>query len=188
MLPPWVWALPGLAGIPQVNELAFHANGRLFAPVAGDDLPVQDHMRKALVFGPLQRFAQVRSLSGEHGDHLVQVTVGGGPRDAVIPGQRVSGGVAAEPAQTQHGLPKAGQRPAAARGAAPPALREQQLRDELHQFPGDVKRGTISDHVEPSSEGDLVVRPLLLGLHAHAQPARFLRVSAWISLYAEDKA
>jgi hypothetical protein len=28
---------------------------------------------------------------------------------------------------------------------------------------GDVKPYTIGDHVEPSSEGDLVVRPLLLG-------------------------
>jgi len=48
----------------------FHADGGLFAPVAGDDLPVQDHMRETFVFGPLQRFAQVRSLFREHLDHL----------------------------------------------------------------------------------------------------------------------
>ena len=141
-----------LPGVPQVDDLAFDADGRLFAPVAGDDLPVQDHVGKALVPGPLQRLAQFRGLLGEHRNHLVQVAVSGGPRDAVITGQRVRGGAVAEPAHAQHRLPKAGQRPAPARGAAPPALLGQQLRDELHQFPGDVKRGTIGDHVEPSAE------------------------------------
>jgi len=152
-----------LAGVPQVDDLAFYADSWFFAPVTGDDLPVQDHMRKALVFGPFQRFAQVRSLFGEYGDHFVHIPVGGGPRDAVVTGRRVRGGAVAEPAHPQHSLPKAGQRPAAARGAAPPPLGEQQRRDELHQFPGDVKRGTIGDHVEPSSEGDLVVRPSSTG-------------------------
>src|SRR6266566_2193803 len=66
-----------LAGVPQVDYLAFHADCRLFAPVAGDDLPVQDHMRKARVPGPLQRFAQVRSLVREYGDHLVHIPVAG---------------------------------------------------------------------------------------------------------------
>jgi hypothetical protein len=28
-----------LAGVPQVNDLAFYADGRFLAPVAGDDLP-----------------------------------------------------------------------------------------------------------------------------------------------------
>jgi hypothetical protein len=32
----------------------------------------------------------------------------------------------------------------------------------------DVKRGTIGDHVEPSVEDDLVVRPFYLGLHARS--------------------
>ena len=88
----------------------------------------------------------------------------------------------------QHRLPEAGQRPAAPRGAAAAPLGQQQLRDELHQFPGDVKRGTIGDHVEPSAEVDLVVRPLLLGLHAHFRAARFVRVSARMSLSGQDKA
>ena len=35
------------------------------------------------------------------------------------------------------------------RRATPPALREQQLRGEPGQFPGDVERGTIGNHVEP---------------------------------------
>jgi hypothetical protein len=49
-------------------------------------------------------------------------------------------------------------------------------------------RGTIGDYLEPSGEEDLVVRPLLAGLHVHVQLARFLRESARISLYAENKA
>ena len=36
----------------------------------------------------------------------------------------------------------------------------------------------------PSSEGDLMVRPLLLGLHAHVRPAGVVGVSAWMSLAA----
>src|SRR6266568_2190278 len=70
----------------------------------------------------------------------------------------------------------------------PPALREQQLRNELRQFPGDVKRGTIDDHVEPSSEGDLVVRQFLLGLHGHFRAVRFVRVSAPVPSPGWDKA
>src|SRR5262249_34336258 len=69
------------------------------------------------------------------------------------------GSAVAEPPQPQHGLPKAGQCPAAARGAAPPPLREQQHRKVLRQFPGNVERGTIADHMEPLlAEEDLVVR------------------------------
>jgi hypothetical protein len=42
-----------------------------------------------------------------------------------------------------------GQRPAAPRGAAPAPLVQQQPRGELRQFPRDVERGTLGDHVEP---------------------------------------
>jgi hypothetical protein len=41
--------------------------------------------------------------------------------------------------------------------------------------------------VEPSAEVDLVVRPLLLGLHAHIQPVPFLRVSARTCTLAKIK-
>ena len=51
----------------------------------------------------------------------------------------------------QHRLLEAGQRPAALGRAAAPALGGQQLGNEPGQFPGDVKRGTIGDHVEPFS-------------------------------------
>ncbi len=62
------------------------------------------------------------------------------------------------------------------------------LATEQHQSPGDVKRGTIGDHVKPPAEGDVVVRPLLLGLHAHLWPALFVRVSARMCLPGIDKA
>src|SRR5207245_4004969 len=88
-----------------------------------------------------QRWAQVGGLAGEHRNHLVQVPVGGGPRDAVIAGQRLRGGAVAEPAHPQDRLPEAGQRPAALRGAAAAPLGPQQFRGELHQFPGDVEQG-----------------------------------------------
>jgi hypothetical protein len=51
-------------------------------------------------------------------------------------------------------------------------LGQQQFRNEPDQFPGHVKRGTIGDHVEPSAEDDLVVRPLLVRHEA-------LFVSGW---------
>ena len=117
-------------------------------------------MGQAGVSGPLQRLAQVRGLGREHLDDLVQVPVGGGPGDAVITGQRARAGAVAEPAQRQHRLPKAGQRPAARRCAAAPPLSGQQLRGELHQFPGDVKRGTMPDHVEPSGQKMIFWRDL----------------------------
>ena len=139
-----------LAGVPHVDDLAADAEGLLPTPVARNDRAVQDHVRKPLGPGPFQRRAQVRGLVGQHCDDLVQVAVGGGPRDAVAAGQRIRSGAVAEPAQSQDGLPEAGQRPAAPRGAAPPALGMQQLRGELDQFPWDVKRGTMDDHVEPS--------------------------------------
>ncbi len=107
-------------------------------------------MREPIIFGSLQRVAQVRGLVCQHRDDLVEVAVGGDPGDAMIAGQCIGTGAVAEPPQAQYRLPKAGQRPAATRCAAPTALREQQLREELRQFPGHVERGIIGDHVEPS--------------------------------------
>ena len=141
----------GLAGVPQVDGLAFDADRLLPAPVSLDDLAVQDHVWQALVPGPFQRLAQFRRLLCQHRDDLVQVAVGGGPGDAMVAGQRISGGAVAEPAQAQDRLPEAGQCPAAAGGAPAAAFGCQQLRRELGQFPGDVERGTIGDHVEPFS-------------------------------------
>ena len=79
------------------------------------------------------------SLTGEHGDDLIEVAAGGGAGDAVITGEGVAGGAVATPSQHRHGLPEAGQRPAAARVPRLGPLCRQQLRDELQQFPGDVK-------------------------------------------------
>ena len=126
----------GFAGVPQVDDLALDADGRLFAPVTRDDLAVQDYVREPLIPGPFQRLAQFWGLAGEHRDHLIDIAIGGGPGDAVVTGQRIGGGAVAEPAQPQHRLAKTAQRPAPFRGAAAVAFGEQQLRDELGQFLG----------------------------------------------------
>jgi len=52
-----------LARIPQVDDLALDADGRLFAPVAGDDRAIQDHMREPVVPGAFQRLAQRQGRS-----------------------------------------------------------------------------------------------------------------------------
>ena len=67
----------------------------------------------------------------------------------MITGQCIGAGAVAVPPQPQHGLPEAGQRPAAAWRATLMTLGQQQARDKLRQFPRDVKRGTIGNHVEP---------------------------------------
>ena len=171
----------GFAGIPHVDELALDADSLLPAPVRRDDRAVQDHMRKALVTGPLQRLAQIRSLVREYRDHFLHIAVGGSPRDAVIAGQGIRGYAVAEPPQPQHRLPETGQCPAAPRGAATPPLSHQQPRGELRQFPGDVKRGTTGDHVEPSGGSRSCGETSSTGLHAHFRAARLVRVSALMS-------
>src|SRR5436189_668347 len=120
MLPPWVCAL---LEYHRSMTSPFHAEDRLLAPVGRDDRPVQDHVGEALVLGPFQRLAQAGGLAGENLDDLVQVPVGGGPRDAVVAGQGVRASAIAEPAQRQHRLPEAGQRPAPLRCAAAAPLR-----------------------------------------------------------------
>ena len=183
MLPPWVCAFPEYH---KSMTSPFTLTAGSLHRSQGNDLPVQDHARESLVPGSLQRLGQFRGLLGQHGDDLVDVPVGSGPGDAVVPGQRVGGGAVAEPPQPHHGLPRAGQRPAAARGTAAAALSQQQFRGELHQFPGDVKRGTIGDHMEPFVEGDLWRDLLLLGLHVPFRAAGFLRVSVSMCLLGHD--
>ena len=85
----------------------------------------------------------------------------------MVTGQRIGPVRSRNQRSPSTACPEAGQRPAAPRGAAPAPLGQQQPGDELGQFPRDVERGTIGDHVEPSGEDDLVVRPLLPGLHAY---------------------
>jgi hypothetical protein len=80
-----------LARVPQVDDLAANADDWFLAPVAWDDLPVQDQVREALVLGALQRLAQIRGLLCQDDDDFIEVAVGGGPRDAVVTGQRVGG-------------------------------------------------------------------------------------------------
>jgi hypothetical protein len=112
----------------------------------------------------------------------------GSPRDAAVAGQRIWHRAVGEPAQPQHRLPEAGQRLAAFRCPAPPPLGRQQPGNEPDQFPGHIKGGTLGDHVEASSGSRSLARPLLLGLHAHPWPARFIRVSAQVPPSGHEKA
>ena len=81
------------AGVPQVNGLAPDACRLLPAPAGGDDLAVQDHERRAIGQCPRQRVRQLERLRGQHLYHLVDIAVAGGPRDAMVPGQRLDRGL-----------------------------------------------------------------------------------------------
>jgi len=61
--------------------------------LAGTKGPAKD---LTLISSPQHEgLVQSGSLIGEHRDHLVQVPAGGGPRHAVVTGQRVQGGAVA---------------------------------------------------------------------------------------------
>jgi xanthine/CO dehydrogenase XdhC/CoxF family maturation factor len=99
----------------------------------------------------------------EHGDDLIDVAVAGSAGDAVIAGQGGNVGVVAEPAQAQHRLTKAGQRPAVLAGTASTAFGVQQPAEVLGQFAGLVEHGTISNHGEPSGPDLIFANPVLPG-------------------------
>src|SRR5260221_14355940 len=71
------------------------------------------------------------SLTGEHADDRLEVAAGGGAGDAVITGEGVAGGGVATPSQHPHGLPEAGQPPAAARVPPLGPVSPRQRRAEL---------------------------------------------------------
>jgi hypothetical protein len=97
----------------------------------------------------------------------------------MVAGQRIGGGAVAVPAQAQHRLPEAGQRPDYRAGAPTAAFGQQQLRGELGQFPGDVKRGTMGDHVEPSRQKMIFDGTCSTGApQPISREARFVRESA----------
>ena len=83
MLPPWAWALPEYHRSMTSSLLVAVF---LSAPIGGDNLAVQDHMEKAFGVSPFERLAQARCLVRQHRDDLVQVPVGGGPRDVMVAG------------------------------------------------------------------------------------------------------
>lgn len=53
--------LAGFAGVPQIDRFPLHAGGFLAAPVAGEDLAVEDQMRTVVVAGMLDGFVQVQA-------------------------------------------------------------------------------------------------------------------------------
>jgi hypothetical protein len=84
-----------LSLLPAGNILTLRAarlTGPSFAalsPDRRDDRAVQDHMGQAFIVGPLHRLAQRWGLIREDGNDLVQVPAGGGPRNAVLTGQKL---------------------------------------------------------------------------------------------------
>jgi hypothetical protein len=173
-----------LAGIPQIDRLAFHAHRRLPAAVAWDDRAIRDQVWQSVVFGPRECLVQIRGLGGEYLDDLVDVAVGGRSGDAVIPPESGRVGAVAEPSQRQGGLPEAGQRPAALGGGSPAAFGSQQPGDMAYEFPGDIERGTIGDHVELSVEGRSCGETSSIGsstpVSGHSDPSACL--SRWCRL------
>jgi hypothetical protein len=141
--------LVGLARIPGVDGLALDADGLLAAAIDGDQSAVQDQERQSLGFGAVESFGQIRRLSCENLDTLVDVAVGGGPGDAVVAAEFGHVALTAEPAHHHDRLPERAQDPAAVRGATQSAFFLQQAGDVLNECAGDVERGTMSNHVEP---------------------------------------
>jgi hypothetical protein len=70
-----------LAGIPSVDRLALDADRGLGQPITAEQLPVEDWVRPAVSGDPAQRLMQVLGLGGQHGNALLTVAVGSGPRD-----------------------------------------------------------------------------------------------------------
>src|SRR4051812_19725646 len=97
--------------------------------------------------GGQQRTTQPRRGHGEGVDALVQIPVGRGAADAVVAGQLRQPGAVEKPAQHQHRLPVAAQRPAPTAGAAAPSFGGQRARHELHGLLGDRKDGGVGDRI-----------------------------------------
>ncbi|GAA1937269.1 hypothetical protein GCM10009716_49250 [Streptomyces sodiiphilus] len=81
---------------------------------------------------------QVRGLGGEDRDALVEVPVGSGRGVAEIAGEPVDAGTVAEPAQDQHRLAEASQRPDAPWGSAPAALGLKDSAEVPNECAGDI--------------------------------------------------
>lgn len=125
---------------------------------------VQDDVAEPFGAASVECLVEVRGACGQDVDALMQVAVAGGLRDPRIPGQAVHAGAVAEPAQHQHGLAEAAQRPGPARGADAAAMGRQQPGQVLHHRARDVERGNMGDQREASgSVDDLVVRTVLSG-------------------------
>jgi hypothetical protein len=106
---------------------------------------------------------QIWCLVCEHLDNLVEVAVAGGAGDPVIAGQVSHLDVLAEPAQSQHCLPKAGQRPAVFAGTATAAFDVEQAAEVLGEFTWHVEHGTIGNHGEPLTSDLIFANPVLSG-------------------------
>jgi hypothetical protein len=97
--------------------------------------------------GGQQRTPQPGCGRGEDVDALVQMPVGRRGADPVVGGQLGQPGAVEEPAQDQHRLAVAAQRPPPASGASAPALGGQQAGHEQHGGLPDREHGGVADRI-----------------------------------------
>ena len=149
------------------------------AAVRGDDLAVQDHVRRPLGHGPFQGLLQAGSLRGNHRRALGYVAVrrrlrqpepGPQPRDVrFIP----------VPGQDEQRLPVTAQAAGTLPGPGLLAVPGQQPRDEQDELPGHVKSDTIGDQRGVSRQADVLQRdPFYRELRAFPAMSACIRVSA----------
>jgi hypothetical protein len=104
-------------------------------------------MRMAGGSGGQQGTAQPGCCRGENVDALVQIAVGRRGADPIVGGQLGQPAAVEKPAQDEHRLPVAAQRPTSAAGAASPPLGGQQARHEADGLLGDRKHGGVGDRI-----------------------------------------
>lgn len=117
--------------------------------VALDEHAVEDQETHLLLTAAVQNLVQVRGLSSEDIDALVQVAVAGGLGDAGVPGQAVHAAALTEPAQDQDRLPERAQRSRSARSVETTAMGGEKPGQVHHYVAGDVERGSIGTNVKP---------------------------------------
>lgn len=116
-------------GPPQIGAVG----AGVCAAVGEHDGAVQVQMPVTGDFGRSHGLGQVRGAGGQGDDAFVQVVVGGGLPDPVIDGELRHPGAVQEPADHQHRLPVAAQRP--------PSLPRSKLDPAQHQQPSQVLPG-----------------------------------------------
>jgi hypothetical protein len=103
-------------------------------PVGLHQDAIDVHVAVPRGLGRQQRPVQARCPGSQHDDALVRIVVAGRLADPVVHGQLLHPGAVQEPAQYQHRLVMAGQRPGLGPGAPPHPFGPQQLGQEVHRL------------------------------------------------------
>lgn len=132
-----------LPEVPRIHLLALAVHVGAGDVVRFDERSVQDHVVDALGLALVQDLVQIRGLVREDVNSLVEIAVAGGLGDPGGAGRAVHAAALVEPAQHHDRLAKRPQRTRALRCPQGPAVRGEQLRDELHDVTWDVEHGNI---------------------------------------------